>query len=148
MDLSRRSGPPRKCKTGKGAGNQQNQPIKAVLFVPHTHQSGLAKRLKENEESIKNVTGYRVKVVERAGFKIQDILTGKDPWKGADCGRENCFVCSTKVLTGKGLNKDCSKRNIIYEIKCLTCEAEEKARIQEIAGEDLEMLKEMRQISR
>ena len=46
-----------------------------------------------------------------------------------DCKRKNCFVCSTKVLTGKDLNKDCTKKNIIYEIHCLTCEEKENERI-------------------
>ena len=70
-----------------------------------------------------------MKIVEKSGTRIEDILTGTDPWKGADCGRSNCFLCNTKTLTGENLKKDCTKRNILYEIKCLTCEEEEKQKI-------------------
>ena len=79
----------------------------------------------------------------RAGTKIQDLLTGNDPWKGLDCGRSNCFLCNTKVLTGKGLKQDCRKRNIVYEIKCISCEELEKEKIQEKYSESPEILKEM-----
>ena len=85
---------------------------------------------------IQEITGDRMKVVERAGQKLEKILTGKDPWRGADCQRTNCFLCSTKVITGKDLKKDCSKRNIVYEIKCLTCERRIEEIVTELAGEN------------
>ena len=93
----------------------------SVLFVPHTTGSNLAKEIRKKEDILKDVTGNKVKVVERAGMKIQDLLV-KDPWKGKDCGRENCLLCTTKMITGKGKRKDCTKRNLVYEIKCMTCD--------------------------
>ena len=60
--------------------------------------------------------------MERSGNKLEDFLTRNNPWKGMDCGRPNCLLCNTKTITGKNLKQDCSKRNILYEIKCLTCE--------------------------
>ena len=30
----------------------------------------------------------------------------------------------TKQVTGRDKKKDCTKRNILYELKCLTCEEE------------------------
>ena len=92
------------------------------MFIPHTRNSGLAKELKDKETRL---TGENVKIVERAGSKLENILTSKDPWKGMDCGRKNCFLCTTKTITGKNLNVDCTKRNLLYEIKCLTCEKRE-----------------------
>ena len=77
------------------------------------------------------MTGNKFKIVEKAGKKLENILSGKDPWKGADCGRKNCFLCTTKVHTGKHLKKDCSKRNILYEIRCLTCEEIEIEKLNE-----------------
>ena len=120
-------------------------PVKAVMFIPHTIDSGLAKALRKNEEFLQEITGERVKIVEKAGTKLEDILTKTDPWKGLDCGRENCFLCATKALTGKGLSQDCSKRNIVYEIKCLTCEEQEMSKIKEIANGDQKKLKELRE---
>ena len=115
------------------------------MFVPHTTGSGLAKALRRNEEYLQEITGNRVKIVEKSGTKIEDILTKTDPWKGLDCGRTNCFLCATKHLTGKGLNKDCTKRNILYEIKCLTCEEAELDRIKEIAGDDRKLFLQLRE---
>ena len=59
-------------------------------------------------------TEFKIKVVEKAGMKIKDILHRKDPFKKDDCGREDCFVCSSN---GKG-KKFCNKENISYKIKC------------------------------
>merc|ERR1712208_18216 len=83
--------------------------IKSVIFIPHTRNSELANVLRENEEDLADITGNKIKIVEKAGNKLENILAGKDPWKGMDCKRKNCFICSTKALTGKDMNKDCTK---------------------------------------
>ena len=121
----------------------EKRDIKSVLFIPHTRESKLAEALRERENKLFDITGDRVKVVERSGMKLEDILTNKDPWKGKDCQRENCFICSTKQLTEKNTNKDCTKRNITYEIRCLTCEAIEIGKVEEEAGDDYEKKEEL-----
>ena len=91
----------------------------------------MAKELRMKEEKLKDLTGEKVKIVERSGMKLEDLVAGKDPWRGGDCGRPNCFLCSTKNITEKDLKKDCTKRNILYEIRCLSCEKKEKDEIDE-----------------
>ena len=125
---------------------KKKENVKTVIFVPHTRGSGLAKDLRKSEEKIKEVTGDAIKVVEKSGRKLEDILAGKDPWKGRDCGRQNCFLCSTKTLTGKQLNKDCTKRNILYEIKCLSCEEKERERIIEETEDEKEIKEKLKKI--
>ena len=50
--------------------------------------------------------GWSVKVIERAGIKLQHQMPGlKDP---SSCEKEDCFIHSTE---GKG---DCSKEGLIY----------------------------------
>ena len=124
--------------------------VKSVMFVPHTRKSELANILREKEEKLVEVTGNKVKIVERAGNKLENILAGKDPWKGKDCERKNCFICNTKVLTGKDLNKDCTKKNIIYEIRCLTCEKIELEKIENLEEasdeQKIEMKKKVRKV--
>ena len=115
-----------------------NKDIKSVVFIPHTKDSILAKELRNKELEIQKITGNRMKIVEKSGNKLEDILTSTDPWKGADCGRSNCFLCNTKNLTGKNLKKDCTKRNILYEIKCLTCEEENKQEIIDTVEDEAE----------
>ena len=57
--------------------------VTSVLFVPHTTDSNLAKKFREKEETLKEITGNKIKIVERAGVKLQEILV-RDPWKGRD----------------------------------------------------------------
>ena len=95
--------------------------IKAVIFVPQTEHSGLAKILRENEEEMLNVTGYKLKVVERAGKSLTSMLTKTNPWGGNDCGRNGCLQCQTKSDTGKNLHQSCSNRSIVYETWCADC---------------------------
>lgn len=95
--------------------------IKAVMFIPYTTGSKLAKSLREAEEKLGSLTGYRLKVVEKAGDKLEDLLTKSNPWQGMDCGRQNCLLCETKLKTDKNLSQDCHTRNLVYETWCMTC---------------------------
>ena len=97
---------------------------------------------RQNEEKLFALTGRKMKIVEKAGRKLVDLLTRKDPWKGEDCQRDNCLLCMTKVITNKEMQKDCTKRNLIYEVKCLTCEDEAIRKAEEETGDDLEKLRE------
>ena len=132
----------RKGKRLKRLGGEKAQ-IKSVLFIPHTANSELATVLRDRENKLYETTGEKVKIVERAGKRLEDLLTKGDPWKGSDCQRPNCFICTTKIITGRDKNKDCTRRNINYEIKCLTCENEDLARIEEEAGDNLELKKQL-----
>ena len=92
--------------------------VKSVMFVPYTRGSKLAKRMREAESTLQDMTGYRLKIVERAGTKLEDVLVKADPWRGQDCARPNCLLCLTKQRTGKLTTQDCTRRNIVYEIWC------------------------------
>ena len=124
----------------------QKDQIKSVIFVPHTTNSELAQEMRKTEETLKNITGDKIKIVEKAGKKLEDLITGKDPWKGQDCGRPNCFLCSTKILTGKEQNKDCTKKNVVYEIVCLTCEDREKEKVENLELDDEKKAELMRNV--
>ena len=53
-------------------------------------------------ESIHRVirkTNFNIKVAEKLGTKLKDILHKKDPFRIDTCGREDCFVCTSG---GKG----------------------------------------------
>ena len=130
-------------KSNLTAEDSKKPVVKSVIFVPHTQNSELAKELREKETELEKITGDKVKVVEKAGRKLEDILANGDPWRGLDCGRENCFLCNTKHLTGKNKKQDCRKRNILYEIRCFSCEDEEIEKIQELFSEDDKKRREM-----
>ena len=95
--------------------------IRGIFFVPHTESSELAKRIREKLRSFEELSSIRVKLVERTGEKIVDILHKSNPWEATHCGREDCMYCGSRneKLVGK-----CKKRNIVYETECLLCKGE------------------------
>ena len=78
----------------RGVGGKDR--IKSVIYVQHTRGSNLAKALREEEEAMDKLTGYKLKVVERAGDSLDGLLHRSNPWSGADCAREKCILCETK----------------------------------------------------
>ena len=104
------------------------------MFVPFTTEGRLAKLLRENEEKLSELTLTKLKIVEKSGDKIQDIITKSNPWQGEDCSRTNCLLCYTKTRTNKLTSQECNKRNIVYETTCVTCETKQR---QEIENSDL-----------
>ena len=85
------------------------------MFVPYTVGGELARRLKEVETNLGKQTGVKIKVVEKVGNKLVDMLHQADPWQGADCQREKCLPCRTKMKTNRDKRQDCSRRNVVYE---------------------------------
>ena len=57
----------------------------AVMFVPRTPQRKLLQELRKCETDIQKVLGRKVRMVERAGVKLQHILSRKNPWKKMLC---------------------------------------------------------------
>ena len=115
--------------------------VKAVMFVPYTPGSELAKRLRKAEEMIQDMTGYRLKIVERAGLKLQDALTKADPWQGMNCDRDGCLLCLTKTRTGKNTTQDCTRRSLVYKTWCITCYEKDLETVKTEAGDNMEKLK-------
>ena len=93
----------------------------SVMFVEKTVGGELAKRLREKEERIGKMTGYKLRIVEMGGHQLKRALPNTNPWKGSACGREDCVTCSQ----GENNIQDCSKRNILYESRCTDCEEKE-----------------------
>ena len=63
----------RKCKRKKNEPNQRNPPI-AVLVVPSIPGGELATLLKEAEVDLTKITKDLIKIVERSGRIIENIL--------------------------------------------------------------------------
>ena len=80
---------------------------------------------------MESMTGYRIKIVERGGQKLVDILHKANPWAGQDCTREGCLLCKTKKEECLTNSQDCKKRNLVYETECLTCRDRKFKKIEE-----------------
>ena len=52
----------------------------------------------------------------------------KNPWKGRDCYREDCFLCDTKRTLIAGKKYTCWKQSALYQTWCQTCADREKAK--------------------
>ena len=63
-----------------GNSEKEKKDPKAVVFVPYTPNSALAKELRLVEESMENLTGTRLKIVEKAGIQLKRILVKSNPW--------------------------------------------------------------------
>ena len=94
--------------------------IIGVLFIQHTQNSELAKRLRGKLEILEKVENIKLKIVERTGEKIVDLVHRSNAWSNLDCQRKDCLICESCV--GEEMRGMCYKRNVIYETFCLTCE--------------------------
>ena len=98
--------------------------VMSFIFVPHTEKSELAKRWRAQLEVLEKVGSIKIKVVERAGSKLVDLLHKSNVWSDADCKREDCIICSSCV--GEEKKGKCKRRKVVYETFCLTCDNERR----------------------
>ena len=103
--------------------------VATVLFVDRTRDGELAASLREEEKTHTKLSKYKVKVVERAGERLERILVKTDPFEGRNCGREDCVLCRNT-----GNRKPCNRRNLVYRATCNFCE-EKREREKEQAVE-------------
>ena len=96
-------------KNQKSGMESKKKDPKAVIFVPFTPGSALAKELREVEEMLEKLSGTRFKIVERAGIQLQRVISRTNPWAGSDCQREDCMVCETRLETGDNKGMACHR---------------------------------------
>ena len=102
-------------KTGSqkaGRIGNPKRPTTTVVFVPSTKGSLLIKSLKEEEDKMAEMTGFRVKYQEAGGNVLINSFD-KDLGKGLHCGRTPCDSSDKR--------ENCRSRNIVYESKCRVC---------------------------
>ena len=89
------------------------------MFVPHTPGGELAQLLQIADDNFTRGKGIgRVKMVERGGTTLKDILCKNNPWSSEGCGRgKECFPCSSQP----GRGGKCQKEGIVYSIACEEC---------------------------
>ena len=97
---------------------ERDDKLEGILFIPHTEKSELSKRIRSKLEMLEKLSSLSIRVVERTGEKLEDILHKSNPWEGEHCGRKGCNFCDSgdSKLVGK-----CKLRNLVYENECLLC---------------------------
>ena len=87
----------------------------AVMFIPATPRSELKRKYDEEIKRRK----MKIRVVERSGIKMKDMLQKKNIGDKKQCS-EDCFICTT---SRKG---DCMASGVTYKIECDSVHAEGK----------------------
>ena len=90
--------------------------ISAPVFVQAIKDGPLASLLREEEERMSNILGWKLKVVERGGRPLKSILTKTNLFSDMGCGRSKCEACKSNT---KPIN--CRRRSILYETACKDC---------------------------
>ena len=88
--------------------------------MPPTPHSVLARMLQKLEELNNQGRSSRIKIVERAGRSVKNVLAPNDPWGVSRCQDQECFPCSTN--SDEGLKLSCRTPGIMYKIICTICE--------------------------
>ena len=102
-------------RSSKSEDNTADEiPTTSILFVDHTPGGELAKRFREAERQLSQVTGFRVKIAEKNGTAVKQLLQN-DPWAEVRCERLDCYPCGTND------KQSCFTRNILYSHQCTEC---------------------------
>ena len=109
-------------------GGKSNNKYKSVLFVPPTPGGILARELKIREEELNRNSQERIKIVEKGGIKVENILTKKDPFVKEKCSEKLCPICKTDT---QKMNILCNPNNVVYRWTCCTCWNRDKVKVYE-----------------
>ena len=88
-----------------------------MLYVPRTNEGRPLTMLREVETSMSKLTDVKIKLVEKTGNSLADILVKSDPWGNIECQRLSCTTCKHDTIT-KAKGK-CRERSIVYQDICI-----------------------------
>ena len=74
-----------------------------------------------------------MKIVEKTGDKVVNLIQRSDSWSDQDCDRADYILCTSAGEEDRRCK--CRKRNVVHETYCLTCfkkEREEEKRKQKL----------------
>ena len=121
---------------------EREKKVEGVIFIQYTPHSELAKTIRERLKEIEKVCKVKIKIVEKAGNKIEELLHKSNPWSKQDCLREDCLPCNSAGENGaKGA---CNKRSNLYETYCEYCgeidESQQPTEIKRKGKEDVAII--------
>ena len=79
-----------------------------IMFVNATPGEWMKRKVEKLAKKHK----IKMKVVERRGQSMKKRLQKSDPFKKINCDIKDCVICK------EGMNVDCRKRGVVYEIEC------------------------------
>jgi len=99
-------------KIGKNWYVEEGKYESPVIFVEATPKSEYSKNVRKLVQKHK----LKIRVVEKAGETVKQILQRSDPFKNNKCNRVDCFVCRNEIPI------NCRERGIVYQLKCKVCD--------------------------
>jgi hypothetical protein len=104
------------------------------LFVTPTPGGVLAKEIRKREEELNKYNTERIKIEEKGGLKIKDILSSKNPFEKSKCKKKTCPLCKegeyVDVQTDE-IKIPCNSNNVGYRWRCVTCQERYKTQVYE-----------------
>ena len=104
-----------------GRKKVKKKEVAAVMTVERTTNGLLAKGLREKERELSQNSSFSVKIVEKPGSTLSNILITSHSIH--NCKRNNCNHCSSKE-TKRDFKKNCMRSNILYKVTCKRCKEE------------------------
>ena len=101
-----------------------------VMFVPSTKGGILLKILREAEERLSQLTGFKIKYTESGGTPLMNLFN-VESGKGSHCGRDICPPCDEGE---EGKRQNCRTRSILYETSCKLCNPEDNKKVVQPSG--------------
>ena len=105
-----------KQKSSQKVGNNKVV-ASSIMFLPNTKGGILLRRMRENEEKLASLTGFKIRYSEAGGMKL-GMLFSTNLSSGQPCGREKCQPC---MMSSEGKAQDCRATGILYESSCCLC---------------------------
>ena len=104
-------------KGGEQPKREEYLEQKSVLFVEHTRDGELCRRLREVIGRMAPLLGFSIKVVERSGRTLKSCFPQSSLWEGVHCGRPQCITCNQ----GAEAVAPCTRKPVVYENICGEC---------------------------
>ena len=106
--------------------NSQRSEIQytSVLYVTPTPGGVLLKAVKKREEELNKNSSERIKIEEKGGLKIKDVLGAKNPFNPSRCIQKTCPLCTQSEfveITSDKVKVPCNASSTGYRWQCNTC---------------------------
>ena len=94
----------------------------------------MAKELRKREEELNRNNKERIKIEEKGGLKVKDILCLKNPFPKPKCLQKSCPLCTESQFVTVNTEEtkiSCDTNNIGYRWLCMTCKERDIVKIYE-----------------
>ena len=106
----------------------------SVLFVTPTPGGMLAREVRQRLKELNKNDSEKIKVEERGGLKIKDMLGSKNPFQKPKCIQRTCPLCSKSdyiEVSSEEVKIPCNTNNVGYRWRCITCKERDIVKVYE-----------------